>query len=122
MPDFDFSNIELSLYEKLVLRVLRFSQSERLFRQETIKELFRLSLIRRVGWTKNGQRKYKISHTGLMYLRYRCKSFLKFLIPVIISVIALLAAYDVVWIKPIHEALRAIAQLLKTIMESFRGS
>lgn len=59
-----------------------------------------------------------LSDKGRMYLRYRRKDKFRFWIPVIISIVALFAGYDVYTIPPLEKFLQAIASLLKTITES----
>lgn len=60
----------------------------------------------------------RISDNGKMYLRYRSRSFWKFAIPTIISIIALFGGYDVYTNPVLKELLESIASLFAHIMGS----
>lgn len=62
--------------------------------------------------------RFRISDNGKMYLRYRFRSFWKFAIPTVISVIALFGGYDVYTNPILKELLEAIASLFARIMGS----
>ncbi len=117
MKQVDYENIELSIYEKFVLHSMSIFRLDKLYLSKTVRRLFELGFIERYKYTKHGTL-YRRTANGKMYFRIKRKIFLRFAIPTIISIIALLAAYDVLWIKPVDEALRAIASLLKNIVES----
>lgn len=117
MKQIDYENIELSIYEKFVLHSMAIFHFDKFYLSKTVRRLFELGFIKRYKYTKHGAF-YCRTPDGKMYFRIKRKGFIRFAIPTIISVVALLAAYDVVWIKPVDEVLRAIVSLLKNIMES----
>ena len=114
----DFDNIELSFYERLVLKTIPIFKSAFFYNKRTIDDLLTLGLISRSCEVKFNHFCYKVTHNGKMYFRYKRKRMIIFMVPVVISVIALLAAYDVVYIKWLHELLSKLVSLLKTILES----
>ena len=114
----DFDNIELSFYERLVLKTIPIFKSAFFYNKRTIDDLLTLGLISRSCKVKFNHFCYKVTHNGKMYFRYKRKRMIIFMVPVVISVIALLAAYDVVYIKWLHELLSKLVSLLKTILES----
>lgn len=59
-----------------------------------------------------------LSEKGKMYLRYQRRSRIRYWIPVIISILALLGGYDVYTNPLLEQCLQAIAKLWKTIWES----
>jgi len=62
--------------------------------------------------------RFRISDNGKMYLRYRFRSFWKFAIPTVISIIALFGGYDVYTNPVLKELLESIASLFANIMRS----
>lgn len=117
MKQVDYENIELSMYEKFVLHSMAIFRFEKFYLSKTVQRLFELGFIKRYKYTKHGTF-YCRTPNGKMYFRIKRKGFIRFVIPTAISVIALLAAYDVLWIKPVDEVLRAAVSLLKNIVES----
>lgn len=60
--------------------------------------------------------RFRISDNGKMYLRYHFRSFWKFVIPTVISIIALFGGYDVYTNPVLKELLESIASLFERIM------
>lgn len=118
MKQTDFSNIELSFSEKITLRLIPVLKSEIWYKKDVLKRLMQLGFVRRYGTSKRGNTLYKRLPDGSMYFRLKRKSFYRFLIPTVISIISLLSSYDVLQIKPLYELLQAVSKLLKTIMEN----
>lgn len=118
MQKVDFSNIELSLYQKFVLRTLPIFKSAFFYRQSAINDLLRYGLIRRYPQTLFGNYVYKRTDEGKMYFRIKRKDFIRFWITTTISVIALFAGYDVYKIPALESLLRGIASLLERISEN----
>lgn len=112
----DFGNIELSIYEKFVLKTIPILKSSFFYKKNTINDLLSIGLICTTHQVRFKHFCYKVTHNGRMYFRYKRKRMIAFLVPVVISVIALLAAYDVVYIKWIHELLSEAASLLRTML------
>lgn len=107
----DYSVIDLSWQEKCALKRLRVLKSGFFYSENTITNLVHLRFAKRDGLTKSGKfRRYNITLTGKMYLRYKRKSNIKFLVPLTISTISILGTYDIIWIEP----LRVLLQWLKT--------
>lgn len=117
MQKIDFSNIELSLYQKFVMHTLPILRSEFFYRKNVINDLNRYGLIKRQPKLLFGYFVYKRTDEGKMYFRIKRKNTLRFWIPVIISIIALLEAYDILTIPLLAEALQAISTLLRNIVE-----
>lgn len=113
----NFDNIELSIYEKFVLHSMAILHHERFYLPKTVDRLFRLGFIYRYKFTKSGTM-YRRTPDGKMYFRIKRKGFIRFAIPTVISIISLLAAYNILWIKPLAEALQGLSRLLKNIMET----
>lgn len=113
----DLSTIELSFTQKLTLLFLPSLGFLPIFNQTTIEDLKTLNLIKRNRYHFNGMRKYKRSAYGKMYFRYKRKDRFRFLLPLVISIIALLAAYDVLYIKWLAELLSRLGRLLNPIVE-----
>lgn len=118
MQNVDFSNLELSLYQKFVIRTLPFLKSAFFYRKDVINDLNRYGLIKREPRTIFGYFVYKRIDMGKMYFRIKRKNSFHFWIPVIISLIALLEAYDILTIPLLAEILRAISNILKNIAEN----
>ena len=118
MQKIDFSNIELSLYQKFVMHTLPILRSGFFYKKDVINDLVRYGLIKRKPKILFGYFVYKRTDEGKMYFRIKRKNTFRFWIPVIISIIALLEAYEILTIPLLREALQAINTLLKNIMES----
>ena len=113
MKDIDFSNIELSLREKATLRFLSVFSSNRYLSYQTLSYLHQLGLLDRCGGV------YMINRHGKMYFRIKRKERLRFIIPTAISVVALLAGYDVCKIPLVDEILSGTMRFLTHILESW---
>ena len=118
MKNTDFSNIELSIYQKFVMRTLPLLKSGFFYRENILRELEQYGFIRKTPQVRFGHMCFGITPQGKMYFRVKRKTSVRFWIPVIISVIALLKSYDVLTIPLISEALQGLGSLLKTIVES----
>ena len=118
MQKIDFSNIELSLYQKFVMHTLPILRSGFFYKKDVINDLARYGLIKRQPRILFGYFVYKRTDEGKMYFRIKRKNTLRFWIPVIISIIALLKSYDVLTIPVIDEVLQELSILLKNIAES----
>lgn len=115
----DFDNIELSPYAKFILRTLPIFKIEKFYRKETFFYLFEIGMIQRTYKTFCGYLVYKVSIQGKMYFRIKRKKFLLSFIPISISVLALLASYDVIYIEWLHQLLLKLALPLKTMWENW---
>lgn len=114
MSNLTYKDLLLSFPQLLVLIKIRFfgiSYNPTL--RDNRKFLRRYGLIEISPHFKN---RFRISDNGKMYLRYRFRSFWKFAIPTIISVIALFGGYDVYTNPVLKELLEAIASLFEHIM------
>ena len=112
-----YKDLELSLSQRLVLRKLKYFpiSYEKARSHPKYNFLLKYYLVDR---SSKDHRNLTINDRGLMYLRYRHKDNLRFWIPIIISVIALLGGYDVYTIPVLSQLLRAVVQAAKTIWES----
>lgn len=107
---FSFSQNMLLLRIKLFGLSAKFARTNRRYRF-----LFTYALIE--NSPKNPNR-FVLSEKARMYIRYKHRSNLRFLIPVVISIIALFGGYDVYTNPLLERILQEIALLLKTIMEN----
>ncbi|MBD5515221.1 MAG: hypothetical protein HDR06_11440 [Lachnospiraceae bacterium] len=115
MSNLTYKDLLLSLSECIILiRVKLIGISYNRTFKDNHKFLRRYGLIEISHHFKN---RFRISDNGKMYLRYRFRSFWKFAIPTIISVIALFGGYDVYTNPVLKELLEAIASLFGRIME-----
>lgn len=114
MPNLTYKDLLLSFPEYIILMRIRFfGASSKYAINDNQKFLRRYGLIELSPHFKN---RYRLSDNGKMYLRYRFRSFWKFAIPTIISVIALFGGYDVYTNPVLKELLEAIASLFAYIM------
>lgn len=112
MKNIDFSNIELSFSERMTLRLLRILKSNIFFKYQTLDYLHRLGLLDRDYGV------YTINRAGKMYFRIKRKERIRFIIPTLISVVALFAGYDIYKIPLLDEILKATKLLLIHVMET----
>lgn len=115
MSNLTYKDLLLSFPQFLILIKIRFfgiSYNPTL--KDNRKFLRKYGLIEISPHFKN---RFRISDNGKMYLRYRFRSFWKFAIPTIISVIALFGGYDVYTNPILKELLESIASLFAHIME-----
>lgn len=114
----DYSHLELSLYQKFIVRTLPILKSSIFYRKKSISLLCQYELIHRVPRILFGHYVYEPTDFGKMYFRYKRNDHLRFLIPTTISIIALLEAYDVLTIPFLRDTLQAIGTLLKSTLGS----
>lgn len=112
MKNIDFSNIELSFSERITLRLLPIIKSNRFFRYQTLDYLNRLGLLDRDHGV------YTVNRNCKMYFRIKRKERIRFVIPTVISIVALFAGYDVYKIPLLGEVLLAVKMLLKYVLGS----
>lgn len=116
MSNLTYKDLLLSFPEYLILIKIRFfGASAKYALCDKRKFLRRYGLIEISPHFKD---RYRISDNEKMYLRYRFRSFWKFAIPTIISIIALFGGYDVYTNPVLQELLEAIASLFVHIMEN----
>lgn len=111
MNTIDFSNIELSFTERATLRLLLILKSDRFFNSCTLDYLLHIGLVDR------NHGRYSVNRFGKMYFRIKRKDRMRFIIPTAISVVALLAGYDVYKFPLLGEALSTVKLLLVRILE-----
>lgn len=112
MKNIDFSNIELSLSERITLHLLPIIKSNCFFKYQTLDYLNRLGLIDR----EHGV--YTVNRSCKMYFRIKRKERIRFIIPTVISIVALFAGYDIYKIPLLGEVLSTVKTLLIHAMES----
>lgn len=107
--------LDLSFWQIMRLRKIRiFGLNENCIFKERYKVLAQNALIQHA----NHGNKYVLTERAKMYLRYRRRDRIRFLIPVIISIFALLGGYDVYQNKHLLAFLQTIMRISKTIMEN----
>lgn len=115
MSNLTYKDLLLSFPQYLILlKVKFFGMGYNQTLKDNRKFLRRYGLIEISPHFKN---RFRISDNGKMYLRYRFRSFWKFAIPTIISIIALFGGYDVYTNPVLKELLESIASLFAHIME-----
>ena len=112
MKNIDFSNIELSLSERITLRLLPIIKSNRFFKYQTLDYLNRLGLLDRSHGI------YTVNRDCKMYFRIKRKERIRFIIPTAISIVALFAGYDIYKFPLLDEVLSTVKTLLIHTMES----
>lgn len=112
MNQVDFSNIELSFLQRLTLRYVIVFHSGKGMDFQTLDFLHRTGLIDR------SYGDYLPNIYSRMYFRVKRKERLKFVVPTLISIIALFAGYDVYRIPLLDEVLSAVKMLLKYVLGS----
>ena len=112
MKNIDFSNIELSFSERITLHLLPIIKSNRFFRYQTLDYLNRLGLLDRDHGV------YTVNRNCKMYFRIKRKERIRFVIPTVISIVALFAGYGVYKIPLLGEVLLAVKMLLKYVLGS----
>lgn len=116
MNNLSYKDLLLSFPQYLILIKIRFvgiSAKHALSDNRKFLKTYRL-----IQWSLKRKDWYCISDNGKMYLRYRFRSFWKFAIPTIISIIALFGGYDVYTNPVLKELLESIASLFAHIMGS----
>lgn len=115
MAQISHRELDLSFWQIMCLRKIRlFGLNENGIFKDRYKFLVRNELIQH---SSRGKR-YVLNDRAKMYLRYRHRDRIRFLIPVIISIFALLGGYDVYQNKYLLAFLQAIMRISKTIMEN----
>lgn len=112
MKNIDFSNIELSFSERITLHLLPIIKSNRFFRYQTLGYLNRLGLLDRDHGV------YTVNRNCKMYFRIKRKERIRFIIPTVISIVALFAGYGVYKIPLLGEILSTVKILLKYVLGS----
>ena len=112
-----YKDLEFSLGQNLILLRLKYFKMRRskVYLNSRYTFLRKYSLV--VSCAPYGEY-VTLSDKGRMYLRYRRKDKFRYWIPVVISIVALFAGYDVYTIPLLEKILQAVASLLKTITES----
>ena len=77
----DYSHLELSLYQKFIVRTLPILKSSIFYRKKSISLLCQYELIHRVPRILFGHYVYEPTDFGKMYFRYKRKDHLRFLMP-----------------------------------------
>ena len=106
-----FNELELSIYEHLLLIRIKFTGVYK----ETVRQKPRYQFLCKFSLVDSSPKNFD---KGNMYLRYKRRSSFRFWIPVIISILALLSSYDVYTNPFIQKVLQSLAQLLKNILGS----
>ena len=112
-----YKDLEFSTHQNIILLRLKYfkMKKSKVYSSQRYDFLRKYALIESLDL--NGEC-ITLNDKGLMYLRYRRKDKFRFWIPIIISIAALFAGYDVYTIPLLEKFLQAIATLLKTITES----
>ena len=112
-----YKDLEFSFLQRLVLLRLKYFKIDK----NKVYTNHRYDFLRTYSLIDYHHRNHKylvLNEKGKMYLRFRRKDALRFWIPVIISVIALLGGYGV-YINPvIEQVLQTAMTMLKNIAES----
>ena len=112
-----YKDLEFSFIQHLtLLRVKYFKIS-----YDTVRSKQRYSFLRYYSLVEHHPTKHDylvLSEKGKMYLRFHRKDNLRFWIPVIISILALLSGYDVYTNPTLEAILQESANIVKTILES----
>ncbi len=112
-----YTDLEFSTFQHLILlRTMYFGISKQALRNKHYnKFLLYYSLVQRSH--KNCSR-YTLNEKGRMYLRYKRRAKIRYWIPVIISIFALLGGYDIYTNPFLEQLLQEVVTLWNTIWES----
>lgn len=116
----NFTNYELNFSEKNALRIIMYFHTIRFCSPEQLDDFTRLGLVTRKH-NRKGVIYFTASLQGKMYLRKCRKERVRFLIPVVISILALLRSYEILNIQILYEILQALSTLVKNVLESLGG-
>lgn len=116
--DTNFTNYELNFIERYFLRKLILIHSTRWYPSSIIERFRALGLVTRTR-SSSDYICYKPSLQGIMYLRKRRKDNIRFMVPVVISILALLESYEILSIEILRDILLELSLLLKNIMETW---
>lgn len=112
-----YKDLEFSFSQHLILLRLKYFK----MKKETIYSNSKYDFLRvysLIEYQKKNRLYCVLNEKGCMYLRYKRRSKIRFWIPVIISIAALFAGYDVYTNPLLAQALREIVKLLKNILEN----
>ena len=115
MSQLSHRELDLSFAENICLRKIQlFGLSQDKFFDDKYRFLREQNLISRSSY---GTR-YVLNNRAKMYLRYKWKDKIRFLIPTFISILALFGGYDVYKNQFLYSLLHLLRQILKTIVEN----
>lgn len=109
-----YKDLEFSLKENLTLIRIKYFK----MKKATVFAHSKYDFLRRYSLIEYSGNYVILSDKALMYLRFKRKDRFRFWLPVIISIIALLAGYDIYTIPLLEKALQEATLILKTITES----
>lgn len=109
-----YKDLEFSFKETLVLIYLKHFHPKR----DTFSEKTTRAFLLKYSLIEYRNNRIFLSDKARMYLRFKRKDNFRFWLPIVISIIALLAGYDVYTIPLLKEILEVSVSLLKTIVES----
>lgn len=112
-----YKDLEFSMYQTLILLRLKYFKikKDKVTPESDYEFLLKYNLVTKY---KRNNTFYVLNDKARMYLRYKRKDKIRFWIPVIISIIALFAGYDVYTSPLLARVLQAIATLVRTISEN----
>ena len=117
----NYKDYEIGFLSLTTLRLIGFLKLNIFFPKSCIEELKYCGFIKAVDWRGKHIVVYKRLPKGNMYIRHHRKDNLRFLIPTIISILALLEAYDVYTCETLARILQELSTLLKNIVGSLDG-
>lgn len=112
-----YKDLEFSFFQNMILLRLKYFKMKKntLYNNPRYNFLQKYALIE---YHEPNRDYITLNDKGLMYLRFKRKDKFRFWIPVIISIIALFAGYDVYTDPLLEKILQAIATILQTIAEN----
>ena len=115
MSQVSHRELDLSFSENMCLRKIQFfGLSQKKFFEDKYHFLREQNLICRSSKSTN----YVLNNRAKMYLRYKRKDKIRFIIPTLISMLALFGGYDVYKSPILYSLLRLLKQILKAIVEN----
>lgn len=115
MSQVSHRELDLSFSENMCLRKIQFfGLSQKKFFEDKYHFLREQNLICRSSKSTN----YVLNNRAKMYLRYKRKDKIRFIVPTLISILALFGGYDVYKNPILYSLLRLLKQILKAIVEN----
>ena len=114
-----YKDYELSIIQYISLKMIRVIHLESFYTQKTICTLLYCGFIHKYTKYRKNDRQitcYKRTIKGEMYVRYRRRDFLRYLIPITISLLSLFKSYDIYSSTYLEKILQALSELIQKLL------
>lgn len=111
-----YKDFELSIIQMLSLKILPLFRFNVFMSKKTIKTLQYCGFMHKYHDYKHNIVSYKRTIKGDMYVRYKRRDFLRYIVPITISTLSLLKSYDIYSSKYLEKILQGLLELLQKIL------